>query len=97
MLQTTSFSAVFDKVVLAVEQTIFVEGPALTPATRLVDDLELGRFGRIKLAVYLEETFDVELTDEAVDRFDTVGDIVQYVSRWSHEGADISSRPPARS
>jgi acyl carrier protein len=96
-MHTTSFSAVFDKVVLAVEQTIFVEGPALTPATRLVDDLELGRFGRIKLAVYLEETFDVELTDEAVDRFDTVGDIVQYVSHWSHEGAHVSSRPPARS
>jgi acyl carrier protein len=84
-MRSTSHSAVFDKVVLAVEQTTYVEGHGLTRATRLVDDLELGKFGRIKLAVYLEETFDIELTDEAVDRFDTVGDIVRYVNRWEHE------------
>jgi acyl carrier protein len=61
---------------------IEIEGQGLTPATRLAGDLELGRFGRMKVAIYLEESFDVELPDEAVDRFDTVGDTARYMSRW---------------
>jgi acyl carrier protein len=79
---------VFDKVVMAVEQTVFVEGESVTPTSRLVDDLKLGRFARLKLALYLEETFDVEISDEAVAHFDTVGDIVRYMSRWSLASLD---------
>jgi acyl carrier protein len=74
---------VFDKVVTAVEQTVYVGGESVTPTSRLVDDLRVGRFARLKLALYLEETFEVEISDEAVAHFDTVGDIVRYMSRWS--------------
>jgi acyl carrier protein len=88
VMQTSPGNAVFEKVVLAVEQTVYVEGTSLSPASRLADDLRLGRFGRIRLALYLEETFDVELPDEALNRFDTVGDIVRYMTRWSLESAD---------
>lgn len=84
--------AVFEKVVLAVEQTIYTTGTSLSPASRLADDLRLGRFGRIRLALYLEETFEVEIPDEDVDRFDTVGDIVRYVSRWCADGTDFPAR-----
>jgi acyl carrier protein len=75
--------AVFEKVVQAVEQTVYIEGSRLTHESRLADDLRLGRFDRIKLVLYLEETFDTEVPDEAMERFDTVGDIVRYMSRWS--------------
>jgi acyl carrier protein len=85
-------NAIFEKVVLAVEQTVYTIGTSLSPASRLADDLRLGRFGRIRLALYLEETFDVEISDEAVDRFDTVGDIVRYVDRWCLDGTDLA--PP---
>jgi acyl carrier protein len=87
-MQSTSNDAIFNKVILAVEQTLFVEGHSLSAETRLVDDLHLGRFGRIRLALYLEETFDVEISDDAVDCFDTVGDIALYMSRWSLETVD---------
>ena len=83
---------VFDRVAYALEQTVSLERTALTPASRLADDLRLGRFGRIRLALYLEETFDVELPDEDVSGFDTVGDIVRYIGRWSLEGAGLSER-----
>jgi len=49
--------------------------------TKLVDDWGLGRFGLLKLAIYLEEAFDLELPDEAIARFLTVADIVSYFSR----------------
>jgi acyl carrier protein len=90
-MQYGSGNVVFEKVVLAVEQTVYTTGASLSPASRLADDLRLGRFGRIRLALYLEETFDVEIPDEAVDRFDTVGDIVRYVSRWCLDGDDLAT------
>jgi acyl carrier protein len=94
-MPSASDNPVFDKVALAVGQTLSAEDLALTPATRIFNDLGIGRFGRLKLALYLEETFDVELPDEAVARFETVGDIMQYVSRWSHEIANASAHPIA--
>ncbi len=80
---------VFEKVVLAVEQTVYTGDEGITPTSRLVDDLTLGRFARLKLALYLEETFEVEIPDDAVAHFDTVGDIVRYMSRWSLERLDL--------
>lgn len=80
---------VFEKVVLAVEQTVCTGDEGITPTSRLVDDLMLGRFARLKLALYLEETFEVEIPDDAVAHFDTVGDIVRYMSRWSLERLDL--------
>ncbi len=88
-----SGDAIFDKVVLSIEQTLYVEGQSLSPSTRLVDDLSLGRFGRIRLAMYLEETFDLEISDQAIERFDTVGDIALYMNRWSLESADQPAQP----
>ena len=96
-MHPTFRDAVFDKVVLAVEQTVYVAGRALAPDTRLVEDLKLGRFGRIRLALYLEETFDVEISDDAVAYFDTVGDVAQYMSRWTLQDADMSTGPWANS
>ncbi len=72
---------VSSKVALAIGHAVFVEPSEISEATRLGDDLELGRFGRLKLAIYLEEAFDLELPDEVLERFKTVADIVDYVSR----------------
>jgi acyl carrier protein len=87
-MMSSSHAAVFDKVILAVEQTVYAKGASLSAASRLANDLGLGRFGRIRLALYLEETFDVEVSDEAIEQFDTVGDIVRYMSRQSFQHAD---------
>lgn len=91
-VRSTSNNDVFGKVLQAVEQTVYIDGHILTPATRISKDLSIGRLGRLRLALYLEETFDVELQDEAVARFETVGDIVQYMGRWSHETANVTPR-----
>jgi acyl carrier protein len=88
MLSNTR-DVMFDKVVQAVEQTVYVGGMSVTPASRLVDDLRLGRFARIKLALYLEETFEVEIPDETVAHFHTIGDIVRYMSRCSLKSLDF--------
>ena len=82
-MQFISDKAVPDRVMWAVAQTVLLDQHILTPATRIADDLGIGRFGRIRLALYLEESFDVEIPDEAVERFSTLADIISYMSRWS--------------
>ncbi len=79
-MQTAFNSSVFIKVALAIKQVMHTETADLLQTTRLVDDLALGRFGRLKLAVCLEELFDIELQNNAVEQFDTLGDIVSYLS-----------------
>lgn len=71
----------FDKVVLAIKQVTPVEAASISRPTRLVEDLRFGGFSRLKLAIYLEEIFGVELPDEVLKRFITVADIVNYLSR----------------
>jgi acyl carrier protein len=83
-------NSVFEKVALSVEQTAYVGALKITSATRLTDDLGLGRFDFLKLAIYLEEAFDIELPDEALKRFVTIGDIVKYLSS-THMGRSSSS------
>jgi acyl carrier protein len=72
---------VFDKVVLAIERATRIGDRNVAPETRLVCDLTLGWFGRLKLAIYLEEIFDIELSNEVLEQFATVADIVKCISR----------------
>ena len=78
----SSIETIFTKVALTVEQAVCVDRSTLSPATRLVEDLQLGRFARLRLIVSLEENFRMELSDEAVAGFRTLGDIARHISRW---------------
>ena len=79
-MQSAFDSLVFDKVTFAVGKTLRVEPLGLSQSTRLVDDLSLGGFARLKLALCLEDLFDMELQNDTVERFHTLGDIVSYFS-----------------
>jgi acyl carrier protein len=88
-------SSALDGVVLAIEQTTYIEEFGITWGTRLADDLHLGRLGRAKLALSLEEVFDIELPDEALKRFSTVGDIVDYLNRYYLHEVEFPTRAAA--
>jgi acyl carrier protein len=72
----------FRTVVRALEQTVRLDPDAVSISTR-IDDLGIGRFSRLRLAIYLEEACQLEIRDEDIAFFETVGDIVKYVDRWS--------------
>ncbi len=74
--------AIFDTVVRALRQAVPLDSRAISPATTL-QELRLGRFSRLKLAIFLEEACDIEVQDEEIVLLETVGDIVRYVDRWS--------------
>ena len=88
-MQAALNSSIFDKVILAIKQTIYIGNQKIISETRLACDLALGRFDRLKLAIYLEEAFDVELSDSVLERAVTVSDIVKYIS--GHYFQDVES------
>jgi acyl carrier protein len=90
-MQSAFDAVVFEKVSRAVGQVVRRGKSDLSPATRLSDDLALGRFGRLKLAICLEEAFDVELEDEDVEQFTVVGDIVSYISHRYFRDVDFAA------
>ena len=91
-MQSAFDRSVLDKVGLALEQATRIDPAGISTGTRLADDLGLGRFGRLRLAICLEEVFDLELPDEVVARFVTVADVVTYFS--SHYFSDAQSATP---
>lgn len=72
--------AIFAQVVRVIERIFHAPVSALLPSTRLTDDLALGRLGRWKLIIALEDIFDCEFPNDIVARFTTLGDIVRYIS-----------------
>ena len=79
---TSAFDGfVLNKVTLAIAQITSIDPATILSSARLTEDLALGRFGRLRLAVCLEEAFDAELSNEVVAQFVTVSDVVGYFSR----------------
>src|SRR5690242_11793872 len=89
-MEAALYNFVLDRVLLAIEQSTHVGDLVLTSATRIAEDLGLRGFGLVKLALYIEEIFDVELSDEALTRFNTVADIVRHLTRNYFQDADFA-------
>ena len=87
-MQVALNGSILDRVILAIKQTTYTGDQKVTPETRLTGDLALGGFDRLKLAMYLEEAFDVELSDDVLERAVTVADIIKYISEHYFQDFD---------
>ena len=47
--------------------------------THLMKDLEADSLDAVEIIMAIEDEFDLEVPDEAAEKFQTVGDIVKYV------------------
>ncbi len=70
----------FPKIFAAVENTTFVDDGELTYSMRIADDLGRGKFGRFRLAMSLEDEFEVEFSNDEIRQFVTLGDIARLLS-----------------
>ncbi len=50
----------------------------VTMETNLKDDLGADSLDLVDLAISLEDEFEVEVPDNALEKFETVGDVVRY-------------------
>ena len=70
---------VFEKVKSIVADQLDVEEEKVTAEASITDDLGADSLDVVDLVMSIEEEFDIEIPDEAVEKIKTVGDIVSYI------------------
>ena len=69
----------FDKVKELIIDQLDVDEDSVTAGASIQDDLGADSLDVVDLVMSLEEEFDIEIPDEAVENIKTVGDIVKYI------------------
>ena len=70
---------VFDKVRDMIAEQLQVDAAAITPESRLVEDLKADSANVMVLILELESEFGIEVEDEVILGLKTVDDVVQYI------------------
>ena len=70
---------VFDKVKEIIVEQLDVDADKVVTGANIQDDLGADSLDVVDLVMSLEEEFDIEIPDEAVENIKTVGDIVKYI------------------
>lgn len=68
-----------DQVRGIIASTLVIEPHKVTDEAELRDDLGCDSLDPIELSVELEDAFDIALSDDEVERWNTVGDVVRSV------------------
>ena len=60
-------------------EELHVNADDVTPEAELIGDLGINSLELAELVIRLEENFEVEIADEDLHNFVTVGDVVKYL------------------
>ncbi|MEA5580239.1 acyl carrier protein [Nodularia harveyana UHCC-0300] len=75
-----SEAEIFAKVKDIVAEQLSVEADKVTPQASFADDLGADSLDTVELVMALEETFDIEIPDEAAEKITTVQNAVDYIN-----------------
>ncbi|MCI2063162.1 MAG: acyl carrier protein [Eubacteriaceae bacterium] len=70
----------FDKIKDIIVDQLSVEPESVTRETSLMKDLEADSLDAVEIIMATEEEYDIEIPDEEAEKFQTIGDIVNYVN-----------------
>lgn len=70
---------IFEKVKDIVENQLGAEESAITMEATFIDDLSADSLDIVELVMSIEETFEMEIPDDAAEKIVTVGDVVSYI------------------
>lgn len=75
----------FEKVKDMLEESLQINPEEITMNSELVGDLGINSLELADLVLMCEEKFDIEIKDEDIQKFVTVGDVVNYLSGLTGE------------
>ena len=70
---------IFDKVRDILAEQLDIDEDLITSESSIVDDLGADSLDIVDLVMSLEDEFDTEIPDEAIENIKTVGDIVHFI------------------
>lgn len=69
----------YEKVKELLVEELSIQSDDITPSAELVADLGINSLELADLVLLCEEKFDIEIGDDVVHRFITVGDVADYL------------------
>ena len=93
VMNSKQSSTIFERVVSVIRESLYLPNARITAETRLVEDFGIDSLDLITTVIDLEEKFGLELPDDAMARFRTVGEIAQYLRRYMDTG-EMAVFPP---
>ena len=76
----TDTSGLNGKVRSVMAEQLGIDPAEIKPEANILDDLGADSLDVVELVMALEEIFDIEVPDEAVEGLNTVGDIEAYIA-----------------
>lgn len=70
---------IFDRVKDILAEQLDIDEDLITSDSSIVDDLGADSLDIVDLVMSLEDEFDTEIPDEAIENIKTVGDIVHFI------------------
>ena len=70
---------VFEKVKAILAEQLDIDENTIEPSSLIVDDLGADSLDIVDLVMTLEDEFDAEIPDEAIETMKTVGDVVRFI------------------
>ena len=70
---------VFEKIRKIISEQVDIEEEKIIMETSLLKDLEADSLEAVEILMEISDEFGIEISDEEAEKFQTVGDIVEYV------------------
>lgn len=74
-------ASVQERVIDIVAEQLGVNKEQITPETSFVNDLGADSLDTVELVMELEEEFDINIPDDAADKIQTVGQVIEYIEK----------------
>ena len=74
-------ATVAERVIDIVADQMGVEKEKVSTATHFVNDLGADSLDIVELVMELEEEFDINIPDDAAERTQTVGQVIEYIEK----------------
>lgn len=84
MNYSKEFEEIFEKVRSIICENFGASESDITPSTSLFDDLDADSLDLVDLISAIEYEFDIEATDDAIEKINTVEDVVNCVMDFMH-------------
>lgn len=73
------FDMVFEKVKKIISEQLEVDQSIINESATIAGDLGADSLDLVDLAMSIEDEFDIELSDDALEKIKTVGDLATYI------------------
>lgn len=79
--RTGLVDSVEERVISIVAEQLGVSKEQVTPETSFINDLGADSLDTVELVMELEEEFGISIPDDAADKIQTVGQVIDYIKK----------------